>query len=214
MDMILSCSTQCFTYILVNYIFLQNPRFVRLSGYGMHNRGRQGPRPNLLSGQFCFLCCRYGTVSSGVKLPVCAIDHLFSTQSEEDAWTLVVTVPQLRHIGAGLLLRRPLWPGLFLVGFVVGALALGQVFSPRTSVFRCHVNSSNAPASCHLYSHSYQQDVRAKPADPTKKSDARLKIGERHERKYFFLFMQLYCQIYPLSWLFLSPGQLCVLRSP
>lgn len=56
--------------------------------------------------------------------------------------------------------RRPLtaaalWPGLFLVGFVVGALALGQVFSPRTSVFRCHVNSSNAPASCHLSIHSY-----------------------------------------------------------
>jgi len=34
MDMILSCSTQCFTYILVNGIFLQNPGFVGLSGYG------------------------------------------------------------------------------------------------------------------------------------------------------------------------------------
>lgn len=110
-----------------------------------------------------------------------------------------MTVPWLRHIRAGLLLQRLLWPGLFLVGFVVGALALGQVFSPRTSVFRCHVNSSCAPASCHLCSHSYQYDVRAKPADPTKKSDARLKTRGASEKKVF-LFVELYCQIYPPSW--------------
>lgn len=39
-DMFLSCSTQCFTYMLVNGIVLQNPGFVGLSDYGMHNRGR------------------------------------------------------------------------------------------------------------------------------------------------------------------------------
>ena len=35
-------------------------------------------------------------------------------------------------------------------------IGTGAGISPHISVFRCHVNSSNAPASCHISSHSYQ----------------------------------------------------------
>jgi hypothetical protein len=55
-------------------------------------------------------------------------------------------VPWLRRLAAGLPPRRPGFdPGPVHVGFVVDKVALGQVFSPSTSVFPCQFHSAGAP---------------------------------------------------------------------
>jgi hypothetical protein len=55
-------------------------------------------------------------------------------------------VPWLRRLVAGLSPRRPGFdPGSVHVGFVVDKVALGQVFSPSTSVFPCQFDCTGAP---------------------------------------------------------------------
>jgi hypothetical protein len=55
-------------------------------------------------------------------------------------------VPWLRRLAAGLPLRRPGFdPESVHVGFVVDKVALGQVFSPSSSVFPCQFHSTGAP---------------------------------------------------------------------
>jgi hypothetical protein len=57
-----------------------------------------------------------------------------------------MAVPWLRRLVAGLSPRRPRFdPGSVHVGFVVDRVALGQVFSPSTSVFPCQSHSIGAP---------------------------------------------------------------------
>jgi hypothetical protein len=57
-----------------------------------------------------------------------------------------MAVPWLRRLAAGLPPRRPgFHPGSVHVGFVVNKVALGQVFSPSTSVFPCQFHSTGAP---------------------------------------------------------------------
>jgi hypothetical protein len=54
--------------------------------------------------------------------------------------------PWLRRLAAGLPERRPGFdPGSLHMGFVVHKVALGQVFSPSTSVFPCQFHSTGAP---------------------------------------------------------------------
>jgi hypothetical protein len=55
-------------------------------------------------------------------------------------------VSWLRRLAACLPTRRPGFdPGSVHVGFVVNKVALGQVFSPSTSVFPCQFHSTGAP---------------------------------------------------------------------
>jgi hypothetical protein len=55
-------------------------------------------------------------------------------------------VPCLKRLAAGLSPRRPGFdPGSVHVEFVVDKLALGQVFSPSTSVFSCQFHSTGVP---------------------------------------------------------------------
>ena len=57
-----------------------------------------------------------------------------------------VAVPRLRRSVAGLSPRRHGFdPGSVHVGFVVDKVALGQVFSPITSVFPCQFHSTGPP---------------------------------------------------------------------
>jgi hypothetical protein len=54
-------------------------------------------------------------------------------------------VPRLRWLVAGLSPRRSGFaPGSIHVGFVVDKVALGQVFSPSSSVFPCQYHSTVA----------------------------------------------------------------------
>ena len=51
-----------------------------------------------------------------------------------------------RRLVAGLPPRRPgFYPGSLYVGFVVGKVALGEVFPPSTSVFLCQFHITGAP---------------------------------------------------------------------
>jgi hypothetical protein len=55
-------------------------------------------------------------------------------------------VPWLRRLAAGLSPWRPGFdPGSVHVGFVVDKVALGQGFSPSSSVFPCQFHSTSAP---------------------------------------------------------------------
>jgi hypothetical protein len=59
---------------------------------------------------------------------------------------LIMAVPWLTRLVAGLSPRRPGFdPGSVRVRIVVDKLALGQVFSPNTSVFPCQFHSTCAP---------------------------------------------------------------------
>jgi hypothetical protein len=60
--------------------------------------------------------------------------------------SVFLTPSRIRPLVAGLSVRRPGFD-LRAVRFVVEKVALGQVFSPSTSVFPCQHNSINGPFS-------------------------------------------------------------------